>query len=210
MRRKILTVVLTIVMTLSMSFTALAAGGSSNTGNNSSNNSSDEPQKPSVSTVNPGDEIAPETVKVAIKNPATGTVSNVTLKEVTQNTQKDIIAAATSDTQLVATVTNLISMPTSDFFRATIASVAVQKGTSMVVNNMGTVKTEYSAKDAMGNTIVTAGKIKNVTKECLILLMGVNADGTIEYTEGVIDPVNGKVVGAFKKVPMAITVMVIA
>jgi hypothetical protein len=80
----------------------------------------------------------------------------------------------------------------------------------MVVNNMGTVKTAATAKDAAGNTIASAGVIKNVTSGALIMLMSVNADGTIEYVEGVVDPITGAVLGAFTGTPSVITVMVLA
>lgn len=80
----------------------------------------------------------------------------------------------------------------------------------MVVNNMGTIKTAATATDVFGNVIASAGVVKNVTSQALILLMSVNADGTIEYVEGVVDPVTGAVVGAFKGVPTVITVLVLA
>jgi hypothetical protein len=80
----------------------------------------------------------------------------------------------------------------------------------MVVNDMGTVKTAATAKDAYGNTIASAGVIKNVTSGALILLMSVNADGTVEYVEGVVDPITGSVLGAFQGTPSVITVLVLA
>ncbi len=40
--------------------------------------------------------------------------------------------------------------------------------------------------------------------------MSVNADGTIEYVEGVVDPVTGAVFGAFKGMPVTLTVLVLA
>lgn len=80
----------------------------------------------------------------------------------------------------------------------------------MVVNTMGTVKTAAVAKDASGNTIASAGVIKNVTSGALVMLMSVNEDGTIEYVEGVVDPVTGVVMGAFTGTPALITVLVLA
>jgi hypothetical protein len=80
----------------------------------------------------------------------------------------------------------------------------------MVVNNMGTIKTAAVAKDAFGNTIASAGVVKNVTSGALILLMSVNADGTVEYVEGLVDPVTGAVLGAFQGTPSVITVLVLA
>ena len=49
-----------------------------------------------------------------------------------------------------------------------------------------------------------------MTSGALILLMSVNADGTIEYVEGIVDPVTGAVLGAFQGVPSTITVLVLA
>ena len=75
---------------------------------------------------------------------------------------------------------------------------------------MGTVKTAATAKDALGNTIASAGVVKNVTSGALIMLMSINADGTIEYVEGIVDPVTGAVMGAFQGTPAVITVLVLA
>ena len=80
----------------------------------------------------------------------------------------------------------------------------------MVVNNCGTVKTAAVVQDATGNTIASAGVIKNVTDKALIMLMSINADGTIEYVEGIVDPVTGAVLGVFQGTPSVITVLVLA
>ena len=44
----------------------------------------------------------------------------------------------------------------------------------------------------------------------MIMLMSINADGTIEYVEGIVDPVTGAVMGAFQGTPAVITVLVLA
>ena len=65
-----------------------------------------------------------------------------------------------------------------------------------------------SARDAFGNMIASAGKIKGVTAGSLIMLMSVNEDGTVEFVEGLVDSVTGQVYGAFQGAPVTISVMV--
>ena len=98
----------------------------------------------------------------------------------------------------------------TEFFTKTVAAISEMKGSAMVVNNMGTIKTAATATDVFGNVIASAGVVDHVTSGALVLLMSVNADGTIEYVEGVVDPVTGVVLGAFKGTPSVITVLVLA
>ncbi len=41
--------------------------------------------------------------------------------------------------------------------------------------------------------------IKLTSAGSLVMLMSVNADGTVEFVEGVVDPVTGEILGAFKE-----------
>ncbi len=201
MKKRILSLGLAVVLTLSMSFTAFAAESSTTKANSS--------QGTTVEKALPGQEVKADTVQVAVLAP-NGTVSAVALPKVVDNVTTTIVSAATSTTSAVASVESILTTPATEFFAQTVEALAEVKGTDMVVNNMGTIKTAATAKDAFGNVIASVGTVKNVTSQALILLMSVNADGTIEYVEGIVDPVTGAVVGAFKGTPSVITVLVLA
>lgn len=233
MKKKLIAVGLVIVLTLSMSFTALAAGknnskkpgggGSHSSSSSSSSSSSDSSgsgaassstttnknQETTVEKAAPGGRVAANTVSVAVVN-ADGTVSTTNLGAVINATQAAVTASAVSAPQAVATVQALMTTVPTEFFSKTVEALATMKGSAMVVNNCGTVKTVAVAADALGNNIASAGVIPNVTSGALVMLMSVNADGTVEYVEGVVDPVTGAVLGAFKGVPTTITVLVFA
>lgn len=228
MKKKVLALGLALVMCLSMSLTAFAASSSTSSNSSSSSSSSEESSSSSAQTnvdtpksveqvvqqTAAGKEIAPAKVKIAVKS-ADGTVKSVTLNKVIDNKGAEIksvvdFVATLPAEQAPAAVNNILSVPASDFFCATVKALADSKGSTMVVNNCGTVKTAAVAKEALGNTIASAGVVKNVTSGALIMLMSVNADGTIEYVEGIVDPVTGAVVGAFQGTPSIITVLVLA
>lgn len=226
MKRKVLALGLALVMCLSVSMTAFAASSStsSNSGNNGGSSSEQQTTQTKVETPKPvqqvvsktsaGAKITPTAVTVAIPT-SDGTVKAITLDKVIDSKKEEITnvvasVAAVPATQAVETINNILSIPASDFFGSTVKALAEIKGSDMVVNNCGTIKTAAVAKDAFGNTIASAGVVKNVTSGALIMLMSVNADGTIEYVEGVVDPVTGAVVGAFQGTPSIITVLVLA
>lgn len=227
MRKKVLAVGLALVMCLSMSMTAFAASSStsSNSGDAKEETTSSAPAnkaetpKPVEKVVNntpAGGAIAPKAVTVAIPS-ADGSVKAVTLDTVVESKKAEVVkvvaslaSTAAPTEQIAASVNSILSAPASETFTATVQALAAIKGSNMVVNNCGTVKTAAVAKDALGNTIASAGKIKNVTSAALIMLMSVNADGTIEYVEGIVDPLTGVVLGAFKGTPSVITVLVLA
>ena len=233
MKKKLIAMGLVVVLTLSMSFTALAAGTNnskkpSGGGSHSSSSSSDDDdssssssstassstttnknQETTVANAVPGGRVAPSTVSVAVVN-ADGTVSATNLGAVISATQATVAASAVSAPQAVATVQALMTTAPTEFFAKTVEALATMKGAAMVVNNCGTVKTAAVAADALGNNIASAGVIPNVTSGALVMLMCVNADGTVEYVEGVVDPVTGAVLGAFKGIPTTITVLVFA
>lgn len=224
MRRKVLALGLALVMCLSMSMTAFAASSSTSSNSGDSGNQSEETTQTKVETPKPvqqvvsqvaaGAAITPTAVTVAIPA-ADGTVKAITLDKVVESKKTEIASvvsavAAVPTEQAATTINSILTVQASDFFSATVQALAEIKGSDMVVNNCGTVKTAAVAKDALGNTIASAGKIKNVTEKALIMLMSVNTDGTIEYVEGIVDPVTGAVVGAFKGTPSVITVLVLA
>lgn len=227
MKKKVVALGLAVVLSVSMSLTAFAAGSSNTTNNsstttsNSSSESSSSESSSSTSTAKPapaaktvekalpGGAVAPATVKVAVVD-ANGQVSAVSLDTVVATTSQNIIASATTAQGAAATVQSLLTRAASPVFMQTVVALAEIKGSSMVVNNMGTLKTAAVAQDAFGNTIAAAGYIKNVTSGALVMLMSVNADGTVECVEGVVDPVTGLIMGVFQGTPAVITVLVLA
>lgn len=182
-----------------------------------------------VAETKAGAAIRPAAIQVAVASP-NGTVSAITLDKVVATKQQEVAQAVASiaaiaanitpassaaeqtqaATQIVAQVSALLTQAPSPVFQQTVEQLAATKGADIAVNNCGTVKTAAVASDALGNNIASAGVVKNVTNGALIMLMGVNADGTIEYVEGIVDPVTGAVLGAFKGVPSVITVLVLA
>lgn len=228
MKKKLTAIALVAVLTLSLSFTSLAGVISPTTGKHSkpkkesssdeSSNSStasssskqtDKNKEAALANAIPGGKVAAKTVKVVMSD-ANGRVSATTLDAVISSTQSVIVYSAMLKQQSVITVRAIMTTPPTEFFIRTVDALAAMKGTSMVVNNCGTIKTAAVATDAYGNHIASAGVVKNVTSGALIMLMSVNADGRVEYVEGVVDPVTGAVLGAFKGIPTVITVLVLA
>lgn len=182
-----------------------------------------------VAETKAGAAIRPAAIQVAIASP-NGTVSAITLDKVVATKQQEVAQAVASiaaiaanitpmasaaeqtqaATQIVAQVSALLTQAPSPVFQQTVEQLAATKGANIAVNNCGTVKTAAVASDALGNNIASAGVVRHVTSGALIMLMSVNADGTIEYVEGIVDPVTGAVLGAFKGVPSVITVLVLA
>lgn len=197
--------------------TTLSSGGSSSSDSSSDSGSSSTASAPAskgqATTVDkavPGGKVDAKTVKVAIVG-ADGKVVNISLGNVISSATATITSAASeSPAQVVLTLQALMTTAPTPFFAKTIEALVAAKGSAMAINNCGTVKTAAVAKDALGNTIASAGVIKNVTSGALIMLMSVNSDGKVEYVEGVVDPVTNAVLGAFKGVPQVITVLVFA
>ncbi|MCD8039325.1 MAG: hypothetical protein LUE96_09615 [Lachnospiraceae bacterium] len=239
MKKKLLALSLVAMLTVSMSFTAFAAssstsGSSSSSSSSHSSSSSDDDDdddssssssstssstttstETTVEQASAGGAVAASTVTVAVAS-SDGTVAATTLDTVISQAEAVVesaaaAAAATSDAQqLVLTVQALMTTAPTAFFSQTVEALANMKGSDVVVNNCGTVKTAATAVDALGNNIASAGVIENVTSGCLVMLMSVDTDGTIEYVEGVVDPVTGAVMGIFQGIPTVITVLVLA
>lgn len=234
----VLSLVLTLSMSFTaMAASSTTSNNSSSEGGSSSSTSAPAAATPSnpkpaaavAAETKAGATIAPAAIQVALASPS-GTVTPITLDKVVETKQQEVVQAVASiatitaniaptagtaertqaATQIVAQVSALLTQEPSPVFQQTVEQLAVIKGADITVNNCGTVKTAAVATDALGNNIASAGIVKNVTSSALIMLMSVNADGTIEYVEGVVDPVTGAVVGAFKGVPSVITVLVLA
>lgn len=223
MKKKLIAVGLSLVLTLSMSITAMAASSStsSNSGDQGGGTTTSAPAKATPSNPKPvtavveetkaGEAIQPAAVQVTVKSADGITLTTVTLDTVVEEAQTTVVSAVTaSPAQAVVTIQAMMKTAPTPFFVETVQALAQMKGSSVVVNDCGTVKTAAIAVDALGNNIASAGVVKNVTSGALVMLMSVNEDGTIEYVEGVVDPVTGAVVGAFKGRPSVITVLVLA
>lgn len=229
MKKKVLALGLALMMCMPLSLTAYAA--SSSTTNNSGNQTQTaQPAQPAketpkpvaevVEATTPGGAVKAENVVLAIPA-ADGTATTTTLDKVAESKEDEVravvaaVATVTTTTaagtaQVTATVNSILTGPASPQFTATVVALAEMKGSSMVVNNMGSVKTAAVAKDPLGNTIASAGVMKDVTGGALIMLMSINADGSIEYVEGVVHPETGIIMGAFHGTPVIITVLVLA
>ncbi len=186
----------------SSSSSSSSSDDSSSSSSSSSSASVVETGLKALSVAQAGEAINTQTVPVTILS-ADGTATAMTLDTVINAVQTMIESAA-------ETVQSLMTTAPTEFFTQTVQALCDMKGGEVIVNDCGTVKTVASAVDAYGNTIASAGVIENVTSGSLVLLMGVGADGTIEYVEGVIDPVTGAVLGIFENVPVTITVLVLA
>lgn len=233
-----LSLVLTLSMSFT-ALAADSSNTDSNSGNQSTSTpapapsvatpSNPKPVSVVVSETKAGEEIPTAAIQVAVASPngtAKATTLDVVVEEKQQAVAQTVASIATitatvspaasaveqqaAAAQIVQKVSELLTQAPSPQFQETIKALAITKGADVAVNNMGTVKTSAVAKDALGNTIASAGKIKHVTAGALVMLMSVNADGTIEYVEGVVDPVTGEVLGAFQGTPAVITVMVLA
>lgn len=206
MKKKIIAVALTAAMVMAMNMTVFASSSTT------TDNSGDAYVKtvdltPAVKKAAPGAKLDTDSIKVAVTRPD-GKVAAVTLTEQVKTAKESVVTLITnqatvgSNTGLM--VSNLMTTPATPMFQATINAL----GGKADINNCGTVKTLAAAKDAFGNTIASAGKINGVTTGSLVMLMSVNADGTVEFVEGLVDPVTGQIFGAFQGTPATISVMV--
>lgn len=219
MKKRMIAAALTAAMVMSMNMTVFAVSSTTDSNSGDSGNSSavtvtapsaavNSPNAGvSVEAAAPGAAVKTDTVKVAVVQPD-GTVTAVSLTAQLETAKESVISLISSQTatgnNAGAAVSKLMTTPASPMFRATINAL----GGNVSINNCATVKTLTSAKDAFGNTIASAGRINGVTTGSLVMLMSVNADGTVEFVEGLVDPVTGQVLGSFKGAPVTISVMV--
>ena len=211
MKKKVMAMALTVALTLSMSMTAFAASSttSSNSGSSSSTAAAapaaTATTTPSVDKAAPGQVVNTDTVSVAVVA-ADGSVQTTSLTAYVATAEKNVIALTATSADAGAAVSALMTTPATPMFQATINAL----NGKAAINNCGTVKTKAVAKDAFGNVIASAGSMtaKGVTSGSLVMLMSVNADGTVEFVEGVVDPVTGEILGAFKGTPKTISVLV--
>ncbi len=234
MKKRFLALVLSVTMCTMMCQTAFAASsstaGSSSTEESSSNNEYSGSTSGSSSTESAPSTHAPSStapkadspatrgtentnnISVAIKN-ADGSVSTVNLTQYTEQTNATVVAAASAAAAAAATggqnpgeaVSAILTTPASEVFKATINAL----GGNIRMVNAGGYKVTALAPGADGRQVASVGTVKGVTKYAFVILISVNADGTIETVEGTVDPVTLQVMGAFKGTPKTITVSVI-
>ena len=168
MKKKLMAIGLVVALTLSIPFTALAASSSTgghskpNKGSSSKNEGASNAstastsipknQETTVEKAAPGGRVAAKTVKVVMAGVG-GKVSATTLDTVISSTQSTIVFSAMSKQQAAITVQAVMTTPPTEFFIRTVEALAAIKGTSMVVNNCGTVKTAAVAASTLGNHI---------------------------------------------------------
>lgn len=213
MKKKVMAMALTVALTLSMSMTAFAASSStsSNSGNSGSGAAASTApaapaaSAPTVEKAAPGQAVATDTVEVAVVA-ADGSVQKTNLTAYLQSATTSVVSTIATSADAGASVSALMTTPATTMFQETINAL----NGKAAINNCGTVKTKAVAKDAFGNTIASAGTMtaKGVTSGSLVMLMSVNTDGTVEFVEGVVDPVTGEILGAFQGTPKTISVLV--
>ena len=154
-----------------------------------------------------GEKVNEASVAVSLVD-ANGVASTVDLKTYMEAASENIVTILAQNTatgtDAQTAVSSILTAPASDSFVATVNAL----GGNVAINNCGTVKTAATARDAQGNLIASAGRIKNVTSGALILLVSVNEDGSIDYVEGVVDA-TGNVLGVFNGIPKTISVLVL-
>lgn len=204
MRKKVLAAILTIALCTMMSTTAFAASSSSGSSSSGSGSgSSGGGQSSSAGTVIGN--VNTDSVVVATVG-ADGTVSKVNLTQYTQKVSNTVVSvAAGSGANAGEAVSAVLTTPASDVFKATINAL---NGNIRLIN-AGGYKVVATSADGTGKTIASVGTIPGVTKYAFVILTAVNADGTVEIVEGIVDPVSLQIMGAFNGKPATITVSVI-
>lgn len=209
MKKRIMAVILTAALCTMMSATVFAGSGS--TGHSSSSkgggSSSSGSSAAAVTEATKGNV---DTDEVTIAVPAAdGTVSKVNLTQYTAQVDSAITSVAANSaaggSNPGEAVSSVLTSPASDIFKATINAL----GGNIKLVNAGGYKVTATAPDATGRTVASVGTVKGVTQYAFVVLTAVNADGSIEIVEGVVDPVSLQVMGIFNGTPVTVTVSVI-
>lgn len=201
MKKRIAAVVLTAALCVATSASALAASSTSS----SSSSSSSAPSAAEIEATK-GD-VNTDKVDVAVVA-ADGTVSKVNLTEYSKQVNDSVVtvaASAAASANPGEAVSAVLTTPASGMFKATINAL----GGNIKMVYAGGYKVKATAPTPDGRVVANVGTVKGVTKYAYIVLTSVNADGSVEIVEGVVDPVTLEVVGAFKGTPATITVSVI-
>ena len=215
MRKRVLAIVLTIAMCTMMSSTAFAASSSSSSSSSKHSSSSSAGGSSSASssstkttTEATKGNVNTDSVSVATVT-ADGSVATVNLTQYT--TQVNSVIADVAASSIAngmnpgEAVSAVMTSPASDIFKATINAL----GGNIKLVNAGGYKVASAMTDESGKTIASVGTVNGVSKYAFVMLTAVNADGSIEVVEGVVDPVSLQVIGVFTGTPSTITVSVI-
>ena len=204
MKKRILAVVLTAALCIVASVTALAnsptSSSSSSKGGGGGGGSSavTEATKGNVNT---------DSVNVAVVA-ADGTVSRVNLTKYAGQVNNAVVSVATSAAgsgNPGEAVSSIMTTPASGLFKATINAL----NGNIRIAYAGGYKVRGTAPMADGKKLASVGAVKGITKYAFVILTSVNADGSVEIVEGMVDPVTLDITGAFSGTPSTITVSVI-
>lgn len=208
MKKRIMAVVLAAALCVVAGATVLAASpdvGSSSSGG-SSHKSSSSSSSAAVSEATKGN-VNTDSVNVAVVA-ADGTVSSVNLTSYSaqvNNTVAAVAASVAGSGNPGEAVSSVFTAPASELFKATINALG---GNIRMVYTGG-----YGVKSAVpttgGKMLASVGAVKGVTKYAFVILTSVNADGSVEIVEGVVDPATLEITGAFVGTPSTITVSVV-
>lgn len=208
MKKKMVALVLSFVMVISLSMTAFAAGSSTSYRNSGDQKAQQEAEtmiqilEQAVGASSAGDTINTEKIQVAVSNH--GSVEAVTLKSVIDQKMGEIKSTIVTTKQVATLMTTYASRT----FTEGVQALVNQKG-DISIKSAATVKTLSTAATVLGNIEATAGVIEGVSSSSMVMLMGIDEDGTIEYVEGVVDAATGAVTGTFTGTPGVISVLVI-
>lgn len=213
MRKKMSAVALTVILCIIMSTTAFAVSsntGSSSSSSSSSGSSSSHRGSSSSAAVTEATRGNTNTDNVKVAVPAAdGTVTSVNLTQFTKSVDISMATVAANSAANGANpgeaVSAVMTTPASELFKATINVL----GGKIKLVNAGGYKVAATAADPSGKTVASLGAVKGVTQYAFVVLTAVNADGSVEIVEGVVDPVSLHVMGIFNGTPVTVTVSVI-
>jgi len=209
MKKRIMAVVLAAALCITMSATALAASPSTSGSSSSSSSSSSKKSSSGSSAVTEATkgDVNTDSVNVAVVA-ADGTVSRVNLTNYSKQVNDTIVSVAANfaaSGNPGGAVSSVLTTPASNLFMATINVL----GGNIKMVNAGGFSVKSTAPSLDGRTIASVGKVRGVTQYAFVILTAVNADGSVEIIEGVVDPVSLEVMGAFNGTPKTVTVSVI-
>jgi len=187
MKRRILAVALTVALVLSMSMTVCAGSSSKKSGSSSS---------VATATVTKSN---PATVGTVNTNSVSVGGTNLTSYTNQVNAKVAAVVAGGSD------ISTCLSAPASAALTQTIKAL----GGNIQLVNRGGYAVQNVTPDGTGKNIASVGVTNGISQFAKVVLVAVNTDGTTEIVEGVVDPVSGRVMGAFAGTPKTITVNVI-
>lgn len=209
MKKRIIAVILAAALCVTASATVLAASSSTSGSSGSSSSHSSSSKSSSGSSANEATkgDVNTDSVNVAIAA-ADGTVSRVNLTNYSaqvNNTVASVAANYAGTGNPGQAVSSVLTTPASERFVATINAL----GGNIRMVYTGGFSVKSTAPGLNGKTIASVGTVKGVTQYAFVILTAVNADGSVEIVEGVVDPATLNVMGEFNGTPVTVTVSVI-